>query len=871
MAKKDILDRLSQPSSPTVVRKRREEDVAPGTEGAKTQTTRVGSKVIRRRRKRGGEPEVSAPPPVGLPTMSTAGTDEDSAEPVEAAAVATAADSAGVEASEVGEESIESAPETTEEAPVVEASVEAPGAQVQDAAPSEAAPAAEVTAEAVATTPETTVVEQKASGKAEPVSSESAATEGTEKRRRMPDLPALGSAVISLPPGYDPANPRKAAEKAAEEPPGSPWRAAKPGSRAGVPGADEGDEKGAKPRRPKRRGRRQALMDDFRLPTHARRKRNKRSGPKAASPQPKAQKRKVQIDVTISVGELAHQLGLKAPHVIKTLMGMGQEATINEQIDFDTAQLVAQEFEYEAVQVGFQEEEHFIVHEELDASQETRAPVVTVMGHVDHGKTTLLDTIRKASVASGEAGGITQHIGAYQVDHKDQSISFIDTPGHEAFTAMRARGAGVTDIVILVVAADDGVMPQTVESINHARAAGVPIIVAVNKCDKPGVSPDTIRQRLMEHELVAEEYGGDTIMCNVSALEGDGIDSLLESVLLVAELQELRASPARHAEGVVLEARLEKGRGAVATLLVQKGTLSAGDSLVLGAVAGRVRAMCNHVGEPVDTAGPSMPVEIIGLEGVPVAGDDFTVVKNAAAARSLAEHRHGIDRQQGMSHRQKLTLEDLFAMSEEGETVALNLIIKADVQGSVEALKASLEGVEVQGVDVKVLHSGVGGITESDVTLATAYNAIILGFNVRPDSKARLAGDSSGVDIRTYKVIYEALDEVKAAALGMLEPTFKEQHESSIEVRKTFTIPKIGTIAGCMVVEGKVVRGHTARLVRDGIVVWEGKLSSLRRFKDDVRDVEKGYECGVGLENYSDIKEGDTVETFTLQEVAVTA
>jgi len=729
--------------------------------------------------------------------------------------------------------------------------------------------AAEATEETTAEQPVEAV--QEAAAAPEATASERAVSESVEKRRNMPDLPALGSAVISLPPGYDPANPRKAAEKPAEESPASPWRSAKPGSRPGAKEGEDAEGKGGKPRRQKRRGRRQALMDDYRIPSHTRRKRNKRSGPKAASPQPKAQKRKVQVDGTLSVGELAHQLGLKAPRVIKTLMDMGQEATINEQLEFDTVQLVAQEFDYEAVQVGFQEEEHLIVHEEVEESMASRAPVVTVMGHVDHGKTTLLDTIRKASVASGEAGGITQHIGAYQVDHNGQSISFIDTPGHEAFTAMRARGAGVTDIVILVVAADDGVMPQTVESINHARAAGVPIIVAVNKCDKPGVSPDNIRQRLMEHELVPEEYGGETIMCNVSALEGDGIDSLLESVLLVAELQEYKADPERHAEGVVLEARLEKGRGAVATLLVQKGTLSNGDSLVLGAVAGRVRAMCNHLGEAVKTAGPSMPVEIIGLEGVPVAGDDFTVVKNAAAARSLAEHRHGMDRQQGMTTRQKLTLEDLFAMSDEGETVALNLVIKADVQGSVEALKASLEGVDVEGVDVKVLHSGVGGITESDVTLATAYNAIILGFNVRPDSKARLAGDSAGVDIRTYKVIYEALDEVKAAAMGMLEPTFKEQHESSVEVRKTFTIPKMGTIAGCMVIEGKVVRGHTARLVRDGIVIWEGKLSSLRRFKDDVRDVEKGYECGIGLENYSDIKEGDTVETFTLQEVKVTA
>jgi translation initiation factor IF-2 len=490
------------------------------------------------------------------------------------------------------------------------------------------------------------------------------------------------------------------------------------------------------------------------------------------------------------------------------------------------------------------------------------------MGHVDHGKTTLLDTIRKANVASSEAGGITQHIGAYQVTHKGQSITFIDTPGHSAFTEMRARGAQATDIVILVVAADDGIMPQTIESINHTKAAGCPIVVALNKCDKPGVTPDDIKQRLMEHGLVPEEYGGEVQMIPVSGLTGMGVDELLEAVTLQAELMELRANPERHAEGVVLEARLEKGRGAVATILVQHGTLMPKQPIVLGTVSGRVRAMTDHKGKKLKSAGPSTPVEIIGLEGVPRAGDLFTVVKTDKAAKSLAEHRADAERAAELGVSKRLTLQELFRRREEGELKKLNLIVRGDVQGSLEALKGSIQNVQVEGTDINILQAAVGAISESDITLAATYDAIVVGFNVRPDPKARRAAENKQVEVRHYRVIYELLDDLKNALVGMLEPVFEESVKGHAQVRDTFNIPKVGTIAGCYVVDGTIGRGHHGRLVRDGLVVWEGKLASLKRFKDDAKEVNTGYECGLGLENFNDIKIGDELETYVMEEVA---
>jgi translation initiation factor IF-2 len=490
------------------------------------------------------------------------------------------------------------------------------------------------------------------------------------------------------------------------------------------------------------------------------------------------------------------------------------------------------------------------------------------MGHVDHGKTTLLDTIRKANVAAGEAGGITQHTAAYQVVHDGEIITFIDTPGHEAFTEMRSRGAQVTDIVILVVAADDGIMPQTVEAINHSKAAGVQIMVAVNKCDKPGVNPDTVRQALMEHELVPEEYGGDTMMCNVSALKGDGLDDLLGNISLLAELSEYKANPDRHAEGSVLEARLEKGRGPVATVLVQAGTIRKGDSVVLGTVSGRVRAMSDSNGNAVKEAGPSMPVEIIGLQDVPSAGDNVIVVKDDKAARALAEHRADIARAASMDGPVKVTLEDLLAQAEEGEKVTLNLIVKADVGGTLEAMKSSVDKIKVPGTEVKLLHTAVGAISESDITLAHTYGTVIIGFNVRPDAKARKAADSNGVEVRTYSVIYEALEDIELALKGLLSPTIKETVQGTAEVRETFSVPKLGMAAGCRIMEGKIARPHNIRLLRDGVVVWTGKLASLRRFKDDVKSVEKGYECGMRLDGFNDIKSGDIIEAYTEEEVS---
>jgi translation initiation factor IF-2 len=866
MSKKDILDRLSTTGSKTVVRKRAAaEPVA--AKGA-TSSTRIRAGVIRRRRK-GADPVV--PPELPAVKAEAPKAEAPKAEVPKVEAPKAEEKAVAKEAAPVNEES--SAPAVASE-PVAEKPKEAkapakksePEPVVAVAKPVEAKTE---TAEAPKKVEPPKAVEAK-KVQSEPVKAESSGPKG------LPRLPGLGSAVVRPPPGYDPANPsasieaNKAVAKSTEEKQDRWSNAAKTtDEKAKGFGEKKGEEDRGRPRPAQRRGRRrQTFGDDF-YNAHApqRRKRNRRSGPKKASPQPKAQKRRIQIDHTVSVKQLGQEMGVKATAVLKTLIGMGTMVTLNDQIDFDTAQLVAAEFEYEVINIGFAEGDHLIV---VDGDGgEKRPPVVTIMGHVDHGKTTLLDSIRDASVAEGEAGGITQHIGAYQVERNGEIITFIDTPGHQAFTDMRARGAQVTDIVIIVVAADDGIMPQTVESINHAKAAGVPIIVAVNKCDKPGVNPDAVRQRLMEHELVPEEYGGDTIMANVSALKGEGLEGLLDSILLVAELHEYTATFDRHADGVVLEARLEKGRGAVATLLVKNGTLEKGQSVVLGATAGRIRAMTDSSGKVLKSAGPSMPVEVIGLSQVPQAGDAFAVVKSDKDAKALAENRAAELKAKAQVKPTKITLEDLFSMAEveAGGVKDLNLVVKADVQGSIEALKGSLEKIEVEGINVKVLHSGVGGITESDIALASAYGAIVIGFNVRPDGGARRASEMQGVQCRYYKVIYEALDEIEAAAKGLLEPTIEEQHRASIQVRKVFTVPKVGTVAGCMVMDGKVARGQKTRLLRDSIIIWEGSLSSLRRFKDDVKEVEKGYECGIGLENYNDIKEGDVIESYELVEV----
>ena len=583
--------------------------------------------------------------------------------------------------------------------------------------------------------------------------------------------------------------------------------------------------------------------------------------------------RKKQLEITIpdeiSVGELASRLKKTAGEVVKKLMQMGVMATVNEIIDYDTAYLVADEFGAKATREVVVTIEDRLFEEKEDSADELleRSPVVCVMGHVDHGKTSLLDAIRHTNVTSGEAGGITQHIGAYRVSVNGRDITFLDTPGHEAFTAMRARGAKATDIAILVVAADDGIMPQTIEAINHAKAAGIDIVVAINKMDKPHANPDNVMQGLTQYDLVPEQWGGDVICVPVSALTGQGIPDLLENVLLVADMKELRANPNRRAKGLVIEAKLDRGRGPVATVLVQNGTLNVGDIIIAGTAVGRVRAMINDKGAHVKSAGPSVPVEIVGLADVPDAGDELNAVEDEKMARTLAEQRKEKARQEVFRSNARANLDSLFDRIGEG-VKNLDIIVKADVGGSAEAVKASLVKLSNDEVKVNVIHAGVGGITEGDVMLAAASNAIIVGFNVRPDKNAIDSAERQGVDIRTYRIIYECIGEIEAAMKGMLAPTYKEVLQGHAEVRQTIHVPNVGTIAGCYVQDGKITRASSIRIVRDGIVVFEDKIASLRRFKDDVREVAQGYECGVGLDRFNDIKEGDVLEAFVMEEVA---
>ena len=590
---------------------------------------------------------------------------------------------------------------------------------------------------------------------------------------------------------------------------------------------------------------------------------------RAAEMAAKSRTLEITVPDTITVGEFAARMKKSAGEVVKKLMMMGIMATVNQEIDYDTAYLIADEFgiKVEREVVVTIEERLFDDTEDDAASLIERAPVVCVMGHVDHGKTSLLDAIRHTSVTKGEAGGITQAIGAYRVNIHDKDITFLDTPGHEAFTAMRARGAQATDIAILVVAADDGIMPQTVEAINHAKAAGIEIIVAINKMDKPQANPDAVISALTQYDLVPEEWGGDIICVPVSALTGKGIDQLLESVLLVAEVKELKANPNRRAKGVVLEAKLDRGRGPVATVLVQNGTLHAGDIVIAGTAVGHVRAMTNDRGRTVKDAGPSVPVEIIGLSEVPNAGDEFNAVEDEKMARSLAEQRREAARQEEFKAGARASLDDLFAQISEG-VQDLNIIVKADVDGSAEAVRASLLKLSCDEVKVNVIHKAVGGITESDVMLASASNAIIVGFNVRPDKGAIDSAERQGVEIRTYRVIYECIEEIQAAMKGMLAPEFREVVLGHAEVRQTIHVPGVGTIAGSYITDGKITRNAQIRVVRDGIVIFEDKISSLKRFKDDAKEVAQGYECGIGLEKFNDIKEGDVLEAFVMEEVA---
>lgn len=579
--------------------------------------------------------------------------------------------------------------------------------------------------------------------------------------------------------------------------------------------------------------------------------------------------KKIIVRGEMTVGETAKLLHKDASEVIKKLITSGVMATINQELDLDTIQLLASDYGVEVEIKIAVEDDRFETVEEVDdeADLSTRPPVVTIMGHVDHGKTTLLDAIRSTNVTGGEAGGITQHIGAYQVEINKKKITFLDTPGHEAFTAMRARGAQVTDITIIVVAADDGVMPQTVEAINHAKAAGLPIIVAVNKIDKPGANPDKVKQELTEYELVPEEWGGDTIFVNVSAKQRNGIEDLLEMILLVAEVNDYKANPDKRARGAVIEAELDKGRGPVVRVLVQNGTLKVGDAFVAGNCFGRIRAMVSDKGRRLKEAGPSTPVEITGLTEVPLAGDPFMVFEDERKARSIADKRAITHRQSELGANTRVTLDDLFQHIKDGEIKDLNVIIKGDVQGSVEALKGSLEKIEVEGVRVKIIHRGVGAINDSDIILAAASNAIVIGFNVRPDSQATQTAEQEKVDIRLHRVIYNAIEEIEQAMKGMLDPEYKEVVVGHAEVRSVFKISKVGAIAGCMVTSGKMVRAAESRLIRDGIVIFEGKLDSLKRFKDDAKEVAQGYECGITLDGYNDLKEGDIIEAFIMETV----
>ena len=573
---------------------------------------------------------------------------------------------------------------------------------------------------------------------------------------------------------------------------------------------------------------------------------------------------------TITVRDLTERIGKPAGEIIKKLMLLGIMATINQELDFDTAQLVCSEFGIE-LEMKMEKTYEETLEEETEADKEEdlqpRPPVVTIMGHVDHGKTSLLDCIRRTHVTAGEAGGITQHIGAYTAEIHGQRITFLDTPGHEAFTAMRMRGAQCTDIVVLVVAADDGIMPQTIEAINHSKAAGVPIIVAINKMDKPTANPERVKQELTEQELVPEDWGGDTICVPVSAATEMGIDNLLEMILLTAEMKELKANPNRPARGTIIEARLDKGRGPVATLLVQNGTIHVGDTIVAGTAYGRVRAMVNDKGQRITDAGPSTPVEIIGFNDVPAAGDTLYVSNDDKLSRQVAEERREKIKAAQIKAMQKTTLDDLFNQMQEGEMKELNLIVKADVQGSVEAVRSSLEKLSNDEVRVRCIHGGAGAINESDVSLAATSNAIVIGFNVRPDAKARALAEREGVDVRLYRVIYDAIEEIKAAMKGMLAPKFKEVILGHAEVRQTFRVSGVGTIAGCMVTDGMMRRNGKVRLLRDNVVIFEGNLDSLKRFKDDAREVNAGYECGIGLEGYNDMKEQDVIECFVMEEI----
>ena len=759
-----------------------------------------------------------------------------------------------------------------------------------DAKPEDAADAAEVAEESVAESE--TPKELEAEEPQEVSAAEAQEKPAVKKAKRAPKKEASAK-IIKLPlkPPEKPleekkAEPQKAKDKVAERPTGRKAAAARPPTEI-EPAVTETKKRNRKKKheepdvdkkflKKKISFKKKAVVEGEDLYAGGYRPRKQRKLAKGKKPTggqktlitvAKAIKRRIKIDEAIVLSELAKRMGIKASEIIKGMMAMGSMATVNQTIDFDTAALIAGEFNYEVERASFEEET--LLKQETDAPEKLvpRPPVVTIMGHVDHGKTSLLDVIRKTRISEMEAGGITQHIGAYHVSTDKGQIAFLDTPGHEAFTAMRARGARVTDIVVLVVAADDGVMPQTTEAINHSRAAGVPIIVAINKIDKQNAEPEKVKRELSEIGLTPEDWGGDAIYVNVSAKQAEGIDELLEMILLQAEILELKANPDKLASGHVVEAQIDSGRGPVATVLVREGTLRAGDSVVCGMHHGRIRTMLDDRGNQLESAGPSIPVEIVGLSGVPMAGDEFLALKDEKNAKQISEHRQQKQRSKELAQSSRLSLDKLFERMQEGEVKDLNLIIKADVHGSIEALTDSLTKLSNDEVNVNVVHSATGTIAESDISLATVTNAIIIGFNVRPSPKVQSLANEENVDMRFYNVIYGVIKDVKDAMVGMMASTFEERILGTAEVREVFQIPKVGNIAGSYVTDGKMERGQKMRLLRDGVVVFEGKNSSLRRFKDDAKEVQAGYECGIGIENFNDIKVGDTIDCYYLEEI----
>ena len=723
--------------------------------------------------------------------------------------------------------------------------------------------------------PEPVAAEAAPAAAGEPAPSAEEPAAGDEEAETASEEPALPEEPAPIEPGrpaVQPPAPAAAAAPPGEETGPAADRKAKQRKRVREVVTLREQEQFARQVTGRVAARRPTVVDPRTLAS-PRRKRRDAPAPRPAAKAPaKPVKRVIRLDGPTSVGELAHLLGTKARELQAKLMALGTMVAITQSLDVETATKVAASFGFEVQDVGFNEDEALgEAAAPADAARlRPRPPVVTVMGHVDHGKTSLLDSLRKTNVVAGEAGGITQHIGAYQVAVGDHKVTFIDTPGHAAFTTMRARGAQATDLVVLVVAANDGIMPQTIEAIDHAKAAGVPIIVAVNKIDLPDANPQAVRQRLMEHGLVPEDFGGDTICVNVSATKGTNLEQLLEMIALQAEVLELKADPEKRATGVVLEAELDRGRGPVATVLVQDGTLRRGDTLVVGTCFGRVRMIENEHGQRVEEATPSTPVRIIGLSGVPEAGQVFHVVETERAGRDVIEHRLSQQRGKAPEARPRLTLEDIFARSQDGGIKELPIILKADVQGSLEAVRDALIKQSTDPVKVDVIHTGVGAITESDVMLAKASGAIVVGFHVRPDPAARRAAEGQGVDVRLYQIIYEATDDIRRAMVGLLPPTVKEVQLGRAEVRRTFTVPKVGTIAGSYVLEGLMRRGAQCRLVRDGVQICDSRIGSLKRFKDDAREVQSGFECGIGIDGYNDLKVGDVIEAYAREEQPAT-